>query len=68
MEGWITTRQAAEMSGYNRDWLTRLCQKGEAFKVVFIERRYWIEKADFERWVREQKAAANGRSGPRKGE
>lgn len=65
MEDWITTRQAAEMSGYNRDWLTRLCQRGGAFRVQNIEGRWFLDKEDFLRWVEEQKTDANGRSGPK---
>lgn len=65
MEGWITTKQAAEMSGYNRDWLMRLCQHGKAFQAQKIEGRWWINQTDFDRWVKEQKTDVNGRSGPR---
>lgn len=66
MEDWITTTQAAELSGYNRDWLSRICKQGDAFRVRKVEGRYWIDRADFDRWVKERKTDTNGRSGPRK--
>lgn len=65
MEGWITTKQAADLSGYNREWIVKLCRQGQPWARQ-IERRWWINRTMFEKWVREQAVESNGRMGPRK--
>jgi excisionase family DNA binding protein len=62
--GWITTREAAEQSGYSKDWVTRMAQAG-AFEAEKKDQRWWIDQDDFLRWVEEQKESQNGRHGPR---
>ena len=58
-------KAAAELSGCSRDWIVRLCGQGKALRVQKIEGRWFVDKEDFERWLAEQKANANGHSGPR---
>lgn len=61
---WITTKQAAELSGYNRDWVRRLTLAGK-FKAEKVEGRWQIDREDFLRFVEEQKEDRNSRAGPR---
>jgi excisionase family DNA binding protein len=62
--GWITTGEAAEESGYTRDWVTRMAQAG-MFKAEKKDRHWWIDRDDFLQWVREQRGSQNGRYGPK---
>jgi excisionase family DNA binding protein len=61
---WITTDEAAEQSGYTKDWISRMA-KIASFKAEKKGGRWWIDREDFMQWVREQRGTQNGRYGPK---
>jgi hypothetical protein len=65
--GWIDTEEAAELSGYNQDYVRQLCRRDpRPFEARRKGSMWWIDEASFRRFVEEQRKVAgdDSRYGP----
>lgn len=60
---YITVRDAAEISGYNQQYLRRLLREG-IFKIRKIGQLWLIEQADFGKYLSEATKSDDKRFGP----
>ena len=61
---WITTREAAELSGYHVDYLRQLARQG----VLPASKKgsmWWVDRDEFLVFLEEQKASDDARRGPK---
>jgi len=61
---WITTQEAAKLSGYHIEYLRNLIRMGR----VYAEKKgrdWWIDRDRFRAFVEDQKASGDPRHGPR---
>jgi len=64
VDHWITTREAAEISGYDPEYVRRLARKGK-IGAVKKGRDWWVDKAKLLAYLEACRAKQDGRFGPR---
>ena len=63
-ENWITTEQAAELSGYHENHLRRLIRSGD-IKAQKRGGHWWVDRASVEAYVAKAKKTDDARYGPK---
>ena len=64
---WISTTEAAELSGYNPEYIRRLIRAGK-IKVTQKGMRFWVDRDSFLEYVRQSRTASkkDKRHGPKR--
>ena len=67
MPEWITTEEAAELSGYSLQYVQRLARQGH-IGAQKKSRAWWVDRDTFLGYLRAMTARDDKRAGPRKGQ